>query len=139
MSRFKGDLGLGFISIFFVMGILMFVIVDGVIANSKLTALTNFEISLEADDRGTEILALLQSDIEGSYLDKISSVSAENYKEYIDLSNLNSTVKKLSRFEGNYSFDIFEKEILGESKGEDLYLVDIPVAGGETKKLKIRK
>ena len=94
-----------FISIFFVMGILMFVIVDGVIANSKLTALTNFEISLEADDRGTEILALLQTNIEGSYLDKISAVSAENYKEHIDLSNLNSTVKKLSRFEGNYSFD----------------------------------
>lgn len=136
MSKFKGGLlGNAVLMMFLIVGFFIFMTIQFFIDNAKISAITDFAIYMDTDDRGSEIFVLLDSK---NNIDKISAISAENYEEYLDLSDLENSVDKLSRIEGNYSLTISDKKSIG-SGGVNLYVVDIPIPGGEVEKLKVTK
>lgn len=108
MSRYrKGQLVLFFILVGAV-GIMMLLIVTGVIhANYALDVKKTLYVSIEMEDKGTELISLLNSNTTGmKYMEIIGDFSAENHEVYIDKHKaaVKGTLIKIRR--GGYNFYI---------------------------------
>lgn len=108
MSRHrKGQLVLFFILVGAV-GIMMLLIVTGVIhANYALGIRKTLYVSIEMEDKGTELISLLNSNTTGmKYMEIIGDFSAENHEVYIDKHKaaVKGTLIKIRK--GGYNFYI---------------------------------
>ena len=129
----KGGL-LGTAIIFFVLifGLVSFVLVKTTLEHLKASVKTEFKITLETDDRGTELLSLLQTN---NSMEKLGYSEATNYTKYVDFSYLDNLVKRMD-IDGKKKL-VFNDLVFGNTSGTESIIADIPIPGGKTGRVEL--
>jgi hypothetical protein len=132
-KKSKGGL-LGTAVIFFVLifGLVSFVMVKATLEHLKVSVKTEFRITLESDDRGTELLSLLKT---GNTLERLGYSEAVNYTDYVDFSGLENLINRMDA-DGKKKL-VFGNLIIGNSTSIESIKADVPIPGGKTKEVEL--
>jgi hypothetical protein len=140
-SRLKGQItpmDLLMVAMVFFIGVGLFLVLDFLTAKHVIISKQSIYLSMEIDDRGSEIISLLGATSSGrTYMEITGGMSASNYREHIqkELDNLRDTAQTLG---SGYSLEMPEEKAETEDGGEirQSYAAQVPVPGARQGKLK---